>query len=214
MITDYTTFRLEREFYINEADSELQKKYQKFFKNKLQQHDVESPAELDKDGKKKFFSEIKDEWKMKAKAEGYDELYNYSLDGMNEYESEDDVDDYDFDDYDDTEDEYYEDSDEEIDESYLAYHAYTTASIIEDLYEKLSENTYTYDEIFEYVNESIINSDANGDYSLDLDNALSYFNNLFEFDGENYSANLDISESLDDSDLNTYIQNNWLYYIS
>ena len=128
------------------------------------------------------------------------------------------VDDYDFDDYDDTEyedyEDYDEDYDEEVDESYLAYHAYTTASILEDLYEKLSENTYTYDEIFEYVNESIINSDANGDYSLDLDNALSYFNNLFEFDGENYSANLDISESLDEADLNTYIQNNWLYYIS
>lgn len=36
--------------------------YQKFFKKKLEEHGVGSPAELDEEGKKKFFDEVGDEW--------------------------------------------------------------------------------------------------------------------------------------------------------
>ena len=43
--------------------SEKQKKYQEFFKKKLKEHDVKSPAELDEAEKKKFFDEIDKEWK-------------------------------------------------------------------------------------------------------------------------------------------------------
>jgi len=37
--------------------------YQKFFQKKLKEWGVKSPAELDKDKRKKFFSEIEKEWK-------------------------------------------------------------------------------------------------------------------------------------------------------
>lgn len=63
ILKDYLTFRLERDLQINEEDSAKQKEYKKFFNNKLQQHGVESPAKLDNAGKKKFFGEIKAEWK-------------------------------------------------------------------------------------------------------------------------------------------------------
>lgn len=63
ILKDYLTFRLERDLQINEEDSAKQKEYKKFFNNKLQQHGVESPAKLDNAGKKKFFGEIKSEWK-------------------------------------------------------------------------------------------------------------------------------------------------------
>ena len=36
--------------------------YQKFFKKKLKEHGVSSPAELKGDAKKKFFNEIEKEW--------------------------------------------------------------------------------------------------------------------------------------------------------
>lgn len=36
--------------------------YQEFFNKKLEQYNVKSPAQLDKDGKKKFFNEIELEW--------------------------------------------------------------------------------------------------------------------------------------------------------
>lgn len=42
--------------------SDKQKEYRKFFKEKLKEHDVKSPAELDEKGKKKFFNEIEKEW--------------------------------------------------------------------------------------------------------------------------------------------------------
>jgi hypothetical protein len=42
--------------------SPKQEEYQEFFKNKLEEHEVKSPAELDEEGKKKFFSEIEKEW--------------------------------------------------------------------------------------------------------------------------------------------------------
>ena len=43
-------------------ESELQDKYQKFFKDKLAEYGVNSPAELSKKDKSKFFAEIKKEW--------------------------------------------------------------------------------------------------------------------------------------------------------
>lgn len=43
-------------------ESELQDKYQKFFKDKLAEYGVNSPAELSKEDKSKFFAEIKKEW--------------------------------------------------------------------------------------------------------------------------------------------------------
>ncbi len=46
---------------INNINEETE--YQKFFKKKLKEHDVSSPVELDEESKKKFFSEIKKEWK-------------------------------------------------------------------------------------------------------------------------------------------------------
>ena len=46
---------------LNESDA--QDKYQAFFKEKLEKYGVGSPAELDEEEKKKFFAEIKKEWK-------------------------------------------------------------------------------------------------------------------------------------------------------
>ena len=37
--------------------------YQKFFQGKLKAWGVKSPAELDKDKRKKFFTEVSKEWK-------------------------------------------------------------------------------------------------------------------------------------------------------
>ncbi len=42
--------------------SELQKEYRNFFLGKLKLYDVKSPAELAKEGKSKFFTEIKQDW--------------------------------------------------------------------------------------------------------------------------------------------------------
>jgi hypothetical protein len=50
-----------RQAEINEA-SELQKSYQDYFKRKLEKFGVNSPAELNEEDKKKFFSEITNEW--------------------------------------------------------------------------------------------------------------------------------------------------------
>lgn len=44
------------------CESELQDAYRNFFKAKLAEYDVASPAELDAEQKSKFFSEIKKEW--------------------------------------------------------------------------------------------------------------------------------------------------------
>ena len=63
------TFESAKEEIVNERElSKLQKAYQKFFKEKLEDYDVKSPAALDKENMSKFFSEIKTEWpKEKAK---------------------------------------------------------------------------------------------------------------------------------------------------
>lgn len=42
--------------------SEAQKAYRQFFKDKLAEYDVSSPAELSEEDKTKFFSEITPEW--------------------------------------------------------------------------------------------------------------------------------------------------------
>jgi len=42
--------------------SELQKSYQDYFKAKLSKYGVESPADLDEEKKKEFFSEISKDW--------------------------------------------------------------------------------------------------------------------------------------------------------
>jgi len=41
--------------------------YEKFFKGKLRDYGVASPAELSKPDKRKFFSEIKAEWKAEKR---------------------------------------------------------------------------------------------------------------------------------------------------
>lgn len=45
--------------FINESDTE----YQEFFRKKLEDYGVKSPSELSDSEKKKFFNEIKSEWK-------------------------------------------------------------------------------------------------------------------------------------------------------
>lgn len=50
-----------RQAELNEA-SELQKSYQDYFQKKLEKFGAKSPAELSEDDKKKFFSEISNEW--------------------------------------------------------------------------------------------------------------------------------------------------------
>ena len=47
--------------------SELQKKYREFFIKKMDDHGIGSPAELDEEGKKKFFNEIKADWAKEHK---------------------------------------------------------------------------------------------------------------------------------------------------
>jgi hypothetical protein len=51
------------------AKSEKQKEYQEFFKKKLKEHGVDSPADLSDDEKKKFFDEIDKEWKSEDEKE-------------------------------------------------------------------------------------------------------------------------------------------------
>ena len=48
---------------INEKElSPLQKEYQKYFEGKLKDAGVESPAELDEEGMKKFFDGVSSGW--------------------------------------------------------------------------------------------------------------------------------------------------------
>ena len=43
--------------------SPAQKEYQDFFKDKLDEHDIDSPADLDSDGdKKEFFNDVSEDW--------------------------------------------------------------------------------------------------------------------------------------------------------
>ena len=58
-------------------ESEAQDAYREFFRNKLEEFDVKSPAELSEDQKKDFFNQIKAEW-PDAKAE----MLNESTDNM------------------------------------------------------------------------------------------------------------------------------------
>jgi len=48
---------------LKEAKSGNKEEYQAFFKEKLKKFDVESPADLSEEDKKKFFNEIEKEWK-------------------------------------------------------------------------------------------------------------------------------------------------------
>ena len=48
---------------INKVLLEKDSAYQEFFKKKLKDYGVGSPAELSDDEKKKFFNEIEKEWK-------------------------------------------------------------------------------------------------------------------------------------------------------
>jgi hypothetical protein len=47
---------------LEEADKTA---YQKFFKKKLKEYDVDNPMDLDEDERKKFFAEVKKEWSAK-----------------------------------------------------------------------------------------------------------------------------------------------------
>lgn len=47
-------------FIINAGKKE---EYTKFFKNKLEEFNVKSPSELSEEEKKKFFTQIENEWK-------------------------------------------------------------------------------------------------------------------------------------------------------
>lgn len=47
---------------INEEQSELQKKYAKYFKELLKEFEAESPKDLSDDEKREFFNKIKDNW--------------------------------------------------------------------------------------------------------------------------------------------------------
>jgi len=47
------------DMFINEDDSD----YKKFFNGKLEKYGVKSPSELDDEQKKKFFAEVKKDWK-------------------------------------------------------------------------------------------------------------------------------------------------------
>ena len=47
---------------LNANLSERQKEYRQFFKNKLEEYGVNSPAELSPEDKTRFFNEIRREW--------------------------------------------------------------------------------------------------------------------------------------------------------
>lgn len=51
-----------KEILQEKLKEEKETEYQKFFKKKLKEWGVESPAELDDDDKDDFFKEIDDEW--------------------------------------------------------------------------------------------------------------------------------------------------------
>jgi hypothetical protein len=50
------------EFLIESEKTEKQKEYQEFFSKKLKEFDVESPADLSVEDKKRFFNEVEKEW--------------------------------------------------------------------------------------------------------------------------------------------------------
>lgn len=57
---NFTEFREEKLSLVKE--SELKDAYQDFFKEKLDEYDVDSPAELSDEESEKFFKEVKAEW--------------------------------------------------------------------------------------------------------------------------------------------------------
>ena len=52
--------------------SELQNEYQKFFRGKLAEYQIESPAELYDEDSSKFFDEVKTDWADRKKRLGLD----------------------------------------------------------------------------------------------------------------------------------------------
>lgn len=54
--------------------SEKQKAFQDFFFNLMDEHDINSPSELDEQGKIGFFNKVKSGWK-KYKKENFNESY-------------------------------------------------------------------------------------------------------------------------------------------
>ena len=58
--------------FSSESSSELQQEYQKFFRGKLAEYDVSSPAELDDEQSAKFFEEVKADWSARKERLGLD----------------------------------------------------------------------------------------------------------------------------------------------
>lgn len=54
------------------ASSELQNEYQKFFRGKLAEYQVESPSELSDEQTAKFFDEVKVDWAARKQRLGLD----------------------------------------------------------------------------------------------------------------------------------------------
>lgn len=64
-MTSFKTFLQD----LNEAElSPLQQEYQDYFKGKLDEYGISSPAELDEEAMKKFFNDVSDGW-IKGKGE-------------------------------------------------------------------------------------------------------------------------------------------------
>lgn len=59
-------------FSSESASSELQQEYQKFFRGKLAEYEVSSPAELDDEQSSKFFEEVKADWSARKQRLGLD----------------------------------------------------------------------------------------------------------------------------------------------
>lgn len=58
--------------FASESSSELQQEYQKFFRGKLAEYEVESPAELNDEQSSAFFEEVKEDWSARKKRLGLD----------------------------------------------------------------------------------------------------------------------------------------------
>lgn len=58
--------------FASESSSELQQEYQKFFRGKLAEYEVSSPAELDDEQSVKFFDEVKSDWSARKQRLGLD----------------------------------------------------------------------------------------------------------------------------------------------
>lgn len=58
--------------FASESSSGLQEEYQKFFRGKLAEYEVTSPAELDDEQSSKFFDEVKVDWASRKQRLGLD----------------------------------------------------------------------------------------------------------------------------------------------